>query len=98
MHKDKAEKGYMLSMGGGHSEEKATEIETPEHVQKLASGGYACMHCGGDTDEMGLSMGGEFGQSEEEEEAGEDGGATEQSGDVERQRMAAMYGQAMGRR
>lgn len=44
----------------------------PEHVKKMAHGGYACMSCGGEVDSDGYSTGGEVSEDEEEARYGPD--------------------------
>lgn len=36
----------------------------PEHVKRMAHGGMACMHCGGDVNEDGYAEGGEVAESD----------------------------------
>lgn len=47
-------------------EMKSKSMELPEHVRKMGAGGYACMHCGGEVDEEGYSLGGYDGDEDEE--------------------------------
>jgi hypothetical protein len=46
---------------------KGAYSKLPEHVERMAHGGLACMHCGGSVDRHGYSDGGEV---EEEREGG----------------------------
>lgn len=55
MDKHKVSAGMLASMPKKHEEDEGEYKEMPEHVKKMAHGGYACLSCGGKVGEDGYS-------------------------------------------
>ncbi len=59
--KSTAQRGYLFAHHPEVAKEFAShmthkeEMHLPEHVKKMAEGGYTCMHCGGMVDEAGYA-------------------------------------------
>jgi hypothetical protein len=63
-----AKKPDVAEKFAAHTTEKQME-RLPEHVEKLASGGHVCMHCGGEVGHDGYALE----MHDEEREDGKDG-------------------------